>query len=101
MFWLTKIEKQPFYSSERWEKMNVKIEQLNDDFGGHLGEEYQDAAMGRNKRSDDSHANYAKLCFWLGFITMGLFNTAIMILMPATNEEFTMLRFMSTIPIFR
>lgn len=99
MRWLGEIEHQPFYNKERLEAMCSKVEHLNDEFGGHVAEEYQEHAMGA--KMDESHMNYAKLCFWLGFITMGLFNTAILVCMPATNEEFTMLRFMSIIPIFR
>eukprot|EP00927_Polykrikos_kofoidii_P010946 TRINITY_DN14621_c0_g2_i1.p1 TRINITY_DN14621_c0_g2~~TRINITY_DN14621_c0_g2_i1.p1 ORF type:complete len:712 (+),score=94.51 TRINITY_DN14621_c0_g2_i1:124-2259(+) len=91
---LAEIEKQPFHDKKRMEALRDRIDALNRDVGGDVAELYRE-------HFERHHGNTASVCFWLGFTTMGLLSTAVLIIMPATSSIYTLEKFMSIIPIFR
>lgn len=79
---LQEIGQQPFHQGARIEVLKARVDQLNEKMGTDLEERFQDY----HSRGGQQHA---MLCFWLGFITMGLINTVVMYYIPATNSKFS------------
>eukprot|EP00929_Paragymnodinium_shiwhaense_P054232 TRINITY_DN27171_c0_g1_i1.p1 TRINITY_DN27171_c0_g1~~TRINITY_DN27171_c0_g1_i1.p1 ORF type:complete len:842 (+),score=161.12 TRINITY_DN27171_c0_g1_i1:102-2627(+) len=91
---LKEIENQPFHDRKRMEALSSRMDSLSEELGGDVAERYRE-------RSQKSIKNHAALCFWLGFITMGLLSTGVMLTLHPTNPEYNMKMFMVTFPIFR
>jgi len=89
-----KLEQQPFHHNSDLTELHVRAEALDANLDGMAEMHYLETHSGHP-------IHLMLLCYWLGFLTMGLISTVVMISIDASNKYYTTAQFMSAIPIFR
>lgn len=89
-----KLEQQPFHHNSDLTELHVRAENLDTDLDGLAEMHYLETHTG--------HAVHVMLlCYWLGFLTMGVISSAVLMSIDASEHYYTTPQFMSAIPIFR